>query len=54
MGVVGKERGWGEVDVISRLQMAAANWVNGKLQGSTSLDGSALTDDMTFVVVTVI
>jgi hypothetical protein len=51
MGVVGKERGRGEVDVISRLQMAAANWVNGKFRDSASLDGSALKDDVTFVVV---
>jgi hypothetical protein len=50
MGVVGKERGRGEVDVISRLQMAAANWANGD---SANLDGSALKDDMTFVVVRV-
>jgi hypothetical protein len=54
MGVVGKERGWGEVDVISRLQMAAANWVNGKLRDSTNFDGSALVDDVTFVVVRLI
>jgi hypothetical protein len=34
--------------------MAAANWVNGKLRDSASLDGSALKDDITFVVVRLI
>jgi hypothetical protein len=37
--------------VIERLQMAAANWANGD---SANLDGSALKDDMTFLVIRVV
>jgi ligand-binding sensor domain-containing protein/serine phosphatase RsbU (regulator of sigma subunit) len=40
-------------DVIKRLNLAAANWTNGSLQGLKNLEGLVLADDMTFVVITV-